>query len=732
MEDTAAKFHIAILESLTELVNLAAALLDARFAILRLHDDGTIIVNDQAAPKEAAQWASYGFYTSVDIRDANDRNLGTLVAVDSGKREPAWTDQQVLSSLAAQVARLIRSETLFRETEMRADRLETLLDASPVAAYMVEEGRLTCVNAKLAQTTGYTKEEILRIGDPTEFVVPEQREYVREMIRRRQSGEQEDIRYITRIRCRDGRIVDAEVHGSTAFVDRRRALIGVVIDISKQATEQRQAKEREEYLRALTENVSDVIVILDRSGFISYVTPSIETMLGYSAEQAGGTKFTELIHPDDRSAVERALQQLARSPHAPAACASYRFREESGAWKWLESVGTNLLNHPQVRGIVLNVRDISERKRLEEQGERLHRLTSLGRLAAQVAHEFNNVLMGVSPFAEVIRRVAGDDPQVERAVDAISSAVARGKRITTDILRFGRPAVPTLTSVNVQQVLRQTLNEIRAFVPPNVTLVEEAADEPMFIHADPSQMSQVLINLAINAIDAMRASGGTLRVSVREDAHHCAHFTIADTGEGIPESDLPYIFEPHFSTKNTGSGLGLSVVWQIVVSHGGRISVESERGKGTTFQVSIPLAHGEPESPRFELPRSATRDRRRILIVDDNETIAEGLRWTLDDEGFDVVLAATGEEALDRVREGDIDLVVLDLSLHNEDGRDIYKRIASIDPIPVIFSSGHRNDQKDAPHEQSASLLKPYSTEELIREIDRLLQSRRTATSLPN
>ena len=722
MEDTAAKFHIAIRESLTELVNLAAMLLDARFAILRLHDDGTVIVNDQAAPKDAATWASYGFYTSVDIRDANDRSLGTLVAVDSGNRAPAWPDQHVLSALAAQVSRLIRSEMMFRETEMRADRLETLLDASPVGAYMLEEGRLTCVNAKFAQTTGYTKEEILRIGDPTQFVVPEHRDYVRELIRRRQSGEQEENRHITRIRCRDGRIIDAEVHGSTALVDHRRALIGVVIDISEQATERRRSKEREEYLRALTENVSDVIVILDRGGFVSYVTPSIETMLGYSAERVGGTKFTELIHPDDRAAAERALRQLATSPHAPAAYATYRCREESGAWKWLESVGTNLLNHPQVRGIVLNVRDISERKRLEERSEQLHRLTSLGRLAAQVAHEFNNVLMGVSPFAEAIRRVAGDDPQVERAVDGICSAVARGKRITTDILRFGRPAISTLTTVNVQQVLRQTLNEIRTFVPPNVTVIEDAADEPMFIHADPSQMSQVLINLAMNAIDAMRANGGTLRISVREDAHHCAHFTIADNGEGIPESDLPYIFEPHFSTKNTGSGLGLSVVWQIVVSHGGNISVDSERGKGTTFQVSIPLANAQPESPRVEAPRSSSRDRRRILIVDDDETIAEGLRWTLGDEGFDVVLAATGDEAVDRVSEGDIDLVVLDVSLHNEDGRDIYERIASIDPIPVIFSSGHRHDQRDAPHEQSASLLKPYSTGELVREIDRLLQ----------
>src|ERR1051326_2939619 len=318
--------------------------------------------------------------------------------------------------------------------------------------------------------------------------------------------------------------------------------------------------------------------------------------------------------------------------------------------------------------------------------------------------------------------IRGDDPQVERAVDGICSAVARGKRITTDILRFGRPAISTLTTVNVQQVLRQTLNEIRTFVPPNVTVIEDAADEPMFIHADPSQMSQVLINLAMNAIDAMRANGGTLRISVREDAHHCAHFTIADNGEGIPESDLPYIFEPHFSTKNTGSGLGLSVVWQIVVSHGGNISVDSERGKGTTFQVSIPLANAQPESPRVEAPRSSSRDRRRILIVDDDETIAEGLRWTLGDEGFDVVLAATGDEAVDRVSEGDIDLVVLDVSLHNEDGRDIYERIASIDPIPVIFSSGHRHDQRDAPHEQSASLLKPYSTGELVREIDRLLQ----------
>jgi two-component system cell cycle sensor histidine kinase/response regulator CckA len=727
-------------------LSLLALCLDARFAVLRLAD-GTVIANDEDAPLQTAAALSErsgdalvvftpeelagieGIRLAVvaQLRDAEGHLLGSMTVMDGAQRQVSWTDRQIVTRIAEQIARSI-------EAGSRLERMEAVLDAIPVAAYMVENGRLAYVNAKFARTLGYTQSELTSLSSAAEVIVKEQQRFVRDLIRRREAGDQDEIRYVTQVRCRDGTILDAEVHGSVVHVEGRRILIGAAIDISEHTRERKLVQDREEYFRALTENAKDVIAILDQAGRVCYITPSAEAIAGVPPRELIGTVYRDRIHPEDRERFDRDFEGLLARSHASVATAAYRYRSRNGLWRSVESVGTNLVRHPHVRGVVLNTRDITDRKMLEEQVDQLHRLTSLGRLSSQVAHEFNNVLMGIQPVTEIIRRLYSDDAQLRRVAEAIGASIARGKRITTDILRFGRPAQLTLQTVDAEALIRQTGEEIRSLLPANIGFTTTVQDRPLYACADPAQLSQVIINLALNARDAMQTTGGTLTLGVSRgqasdtpNGAECIHFSVTDTGKGIAEDHLPFIFEPLFTTKKTGSGLGLSVVWQIVTAHRGQVSVETEPGEGTTFHIHIPaaVAPAVHDTVIRETSEEESETRVRVLVVEDEPAVAEGLRWSLAMEGYRVTIASTGAEAMPRFEETKPDIVILDLSLPDSSGQVVYERIASVAQVPVIFSSGHAAEHEIREllhHPQTAFLMKPYSADELLRNIQRLLE----------
>src|SRR5258708_7761644 len=261
----------------------------------------------------------------------------------------------------------------------------------------------------------------------------------------------------------------------------------------------------------------------------------------------------------------------------------------------LVQIAAQITRSIQVEELFLTSQE--QRRLLEKELEQLQRLTCLGRLSAQVAHEFNNVLMGIQPVVDVIRRHDPKNPQMVRLLDLVGASISRGKRITTDILRFGRPAQTTLHRVKVQELIRQVAEELRPMLPEGIALVVKTAEAPVYVSADRPQLSQVLINLALNARDAMHAKGGTLTIGVpisqRSDSGQgFIHFAVSDTGEGIDSENLPHIFEPLFTTKRSGTGLGLSVCSEIVSARGGHIAVDREAGRGTTFHMFIPaMAH---------------------------------------------------------------------------------------------------------------------------------------------
>jgi PAS domain S-box-containing protein len=492
--------------------------------------------------------------------------------------------------------------------------------------------------------------------------------------------------------------------------------------------------EHDEYFRLLTESV-DIVAIIAGDGTLKYVSLAVERCLGFKPEELIGRNFQNIVHLEDREHVLARLESFSNSfdnsfSKGPVIPHTFRLQHKDGSWRFVESVARDLRHRPLIQGIVVTMCDVTERIRLEREVAQLSRLTGLGRLATQVAHEFNNVLMGIQSFISVIRRRTSDDPQILRMTDLMTASVERGRRITHDILRFSRPAEPSFTIVDVSDLLSAAAEEIRPRLT-GITLEVVLPPEPLSILADRGQIMQVLINLATNSSDAMREQGGTLTIAAvaRDtsapfrtllDAQPFVHFTVTDTGEGIAPEALDHVFEPMFTTKRTGTGLGLSVVHQVVTLHNGHVFVESTRGWGTSMHVFLPRGATEAGGERMAALEYVAPPL-RVLIVEDDPMVAEGITAALAGEGLVARAVHSGREALVLVERFEPDLLLLDIRLPDADGRDIYDQLAKLRPdLPVIFSTGHVLETEFENYLRRPNvgfLLKPYRIDELLKTI---------------
>jgi PAS domain S-box-containing protein len=533
---------------------------------------------------------------------------------------------------------------------------------------------------------------------------------------------------MTKVVGRDGRQRIWECR-STPVGD---AIVRVVArDVTEREKTLRTARRSEEHFRTIIENVSDIIVIVELDGRFRYGSPSVSHVLGYPREALYGTQAIDLIHPDDAG---RAAAFLARQLADPEAIHSIqlRARHQDGTWRSFEIVATNLVKHGQVTAAVANARDITERKYLEAQLAQANRLGGLGRLAATVAHEFNNVLMGIQPFAELMQRPDATPQMISKGSWHIANSIKRGRRIVLDILRFAQPHVPVTTSVDLGEWWRTFAPEVEAVLGNVISLVSNVPETGLFVIVDRSQLSQVLSNLVANARDAMTAGGAlTVRANgLKPDARfsfavlmHPERFvqiSVGDTGHGMSEEIMERVFEPLFTTRQSGgTGLGLAVAHQVMMQNGGSIFVESEPGRGTTFHLFLPKG-AAPQAANEDVSSPAgTLAARKVLIVDDEESIAEGIAQLLEQDGIEVYTVGNGFEAAGAIARFHPDVVLLDIGLPDMDGSEVYTRIRALHPLlPVIFSTGHGDrrallDGLNDPHIRF--LQKPFEIASLLQ-----------------
>jgi PAS domain S-box-containing protein len=516
-----------------------------------------------------------------------------------------------------------------------------------------------------------------------------------------------------------------------------RRIFGTNQDITEKKHAEQLLRDSEERFRLLARATSDAIWDHDAETGAVWRGEGYETLFGYAPGTIGTNveAFRELVHPDDLPQLSASYTEALESGQL-SFTHEYRFRRADGSYANILDRGYIVRDREKRPVRILGAMiDLTERKQMAEQLEQTKRLSSLGRLAGSIAHEFNNVLMGVQANAEIIGGRAAIE--LRPVVANVIGAVRRGRRITEEILRYMRPAEPAPQSLNVQRLLDEWANEIRPTLGGRVDLRVDVESDELCIRADPQQIAQVFTNMAFNSRDAIPDPGGTLSVhaeiatsystfafGVVKTPDRFVHFRVADNGAGIGAEQLAHVFEPLYTTKRDGTGLGLAVSYQIVTRSDGHIFVESEPGAGTTFHIFLPLCCAEemPAAPET-VPMAVLG---RVLLVEDEPEVAAGVAMLLEVEGAEVHVVHSGAETAPAIERFAPDVVILDIGLPDIDGIQVYERIARRWPdLRVLFSSGHaqaRNLERWLARPNVALLVKPYEMSELRSALGRLLE----------
>ena len=489
-------------------------------------------------------------------------------------------------------------------------------------------------------------------------------------------------------------------------------------------------------LRAALE-LSDTLVVMSATGTIEHASPSVERILGVSPAELVGRSSFDIIHPDDHAETSAKLASVLARPGGEVHH-KVRLRHADGRWRWVDTVGYNLLDDVTVRGLVVTGRDVTERVEAEARIRQAQKLEAIGLLAGGVAHDFNNLLTAILGQAEFLRACVAPESDESEAVADILQAGRRTAELTRNLLTFARRDELEHRPFDVNDVVRETSRLLSRSVDRRVLVGSEVSGAPLVVSADPSRLQAMLLNLGINARDAM-PTGGALVMRTRRrdlDAEECgawsedlapgsfAEIEVSDTGTGIPAHVVERIFEPFFTTKpqGQGTGLGLSAVYGFVRGHGGAVRVWSEVGRGTTFRILLPISDADvEEAPASRVGISGGSG--RVLVTDDEPLVADLVRRTLSRMGYEVVVVGSGREAIRAVdqAEAPFDLLLLDLNMPEMSGLEAWQAIHARDPdLPVVVMSGFgASDVLDGIREAGVRTLlsKPFRIEELARAV---------------
>ena len=495
-------------------------------------------------------------------------------------------------------------------------------------------------------------------------------------------------------------------------------------------------RESEEKYRTLSES-SLVGVYLIQDGLLHYVNRELADWFGYTPDELIDRKGPlDLVAPEDRPLVQ---ENLRRRLEGETKSVHYTFRglRKDGTTFDVEVFGVQTVyqGRPAVLGTML---DITERKQLEEQLRRSQKMEALGTLAGGIAHDFNNILGGILGYASFIHtQMSADDPFRDDVGTIIHSA-KRAAELTNQLLAFARGGRPETRPVDLGETVQEVVKLLARTVDKSIVIQSDLCSGLSIVEGDPSQLQQMLLNLCLNACDAM-PGGGLLTIETQKefvDAAHTlsdlkpgdyVHLSVSDTGIGMDTETLSHLFEPFFTTKRElsgrrHSGLGLAMVYSIVRNHDGAIRVESEPGRGSTFHVYLP-ASTRPVVPA-ETPLIVARGgTETILVVDDEEVIRDVVRRILCSAGYTVLLAENGIQAAEifRQRHEEIALVILDMIMPGMGGAATFARLQKIDPqVRALLSTGYSQDGQAEDILQAGVrgfLQKPYSIEDVLRKV---------------
>jgi len=606
--------------------------------------------------------------------------------------------------------------------------LEGLFENAPEAIVLADiESRVMRVNPEFTRTFGYTGEELQGKCIDDVLAPPELHDEAVSLTKRIWGGERV---YVETVRMRkDGTNVDVSVVGTPIVVNGEQvAVYGIYRDITER-------KGMEEKYRILVENATDAIVII-QDNHVTFHNPKAEALIGYTAEEMKAHDFINFVHPDDR---ERVMETYRRwlTKEEPPSTITIRKVTKGGDIIWGE-VSAVLVLWEDRPALLCFIRDISTEKKLGAQLQQAQKMEAIGTLAGGIAHDFNNLLQAVLGYADLLLLNKDRGENGYRELQGIRNAALRASELTQQLLTFSRKVESKLRPVNLNNEIVQVRELLGRTIPKMIAIDLKLEKYLRTVNADPTQIGQSLMNLAVNAKDAM-PDGGTLTIetgNVTLDEEFCTShvgakpgeyvmLSVRDTGQGMDKEVRAHIFEPFYTTKaqGTGTGLGLAMVYGIVKSHGGYITCESARGKGTAFYIYLPVIEQEAllmEEEETALPKGGTET---ILLIDDEKLIRDLGEKALSSFGYMVLTAPDGVSAIRMYgREWErIDLIILDLIMPKMSGALCFERIMEINPeARVIIASGYAENgrmKRSIEGRVKGFIGKPFNVRKLLRVI---------------
>jgi two-component system, cell cycle sensor histidine kinase and response regulator CckA len=635
-----------------------------------------------------------------------------LVFLLSAGLGPEWATLRyslLALSVACYAARMAISDyRQSRNAELVRKQAKALDSAVDGMAIINADGKYTYVNEGYASMLG-SKSRAEMIGEPWENV----------SVHTKDAADPDEIRTalkelgrwygIVNIQRGEGRSVPAEL-AVTALPE------GGVVLLSRDLTERRKAEQAradaEIKYQMIVEKVAAISYIAEPgvNGRWYYVSPQIETILGYGQDEwlQDSENWMRLVHPDDHATVTEAEAiALARNTFQ----AEYRVTRKDGTTVWISDTAAIVQgseNHPVMEGILV---DISERKMMEMQSQQARRMEAVGRLAGGIAHDFNNLLTIIKGYTELARQRTEGQPALRHDIERIEDASERAAALVRQLLAFSRKQVLQPKNLDLNGVVRGLEQLLRRLMGEDIRMSTLLGSGLGTIKADPSQVEQVLMNLVVNARDAMPQGGRLIvetanveldqtyaseHVSVKPG--HYVMLAVSDTGIGMNAETVAHIFEPFFTTKGgtRGTGLGLATTYGIVKQSGGYIWVYSEPGQGTSFKVYLPRVDEAAEpAEAVRLKTAAHKGSETILLVEDDEAVRDLTEMVLQSYGYNVLVAEDPEHA-QRISEtpgAEIRLVLTDVVMPSMSGRELVRKLALKYPhLKVLYMSGYTDN----------------------------------------
>ncbi|HET7564130.1 MAG TPA: PAS domain S-box protein [Gemmatimonadaceae bacterium] len=736
----------------------------ASVVITALHDDtghlvGFAKITRDLTERYARETQARALEAEIAARAAAERRRAEVEQLAAQLQEQAVELEAQAAELQEQTVELeaanadlqgaLRDTEDARERALQAEaRYRLLFDASPLPMWVYDRDTLRFLAVNLAATAqyGYSRDEFLAMTI-ADIRPPEDIPGLRQAVIDAPPG----LRRLSgwRHRRKDGSMLDVEIAGHRIEFDGHDAQLVLVHDVTQRNRAEARLREATDVLRAVVDDSPLAIVVLDRDLRITRWNPAAERLLGWTAAEMLGQSYATML-PDEESGGAAVWHRREEILHGHTVTNLETKRRRKDGTLIEVSLSVAALRNPQgdVRGFAVIVIDVTEQHRLEQQFRQAQKFEAVGLLAGGIAHDFNNLLTVVRSYGYLLREQL-ESEQMRADAHEILLATDRGAALTRQLLAFSRQQLLTPQTFDVNAVLATAEPFLRRLLPEDIALACVTGRDEGLITADPGQLEQVLMNLVVNARDAM-PRGGTLTIAtsnlITDEPFAYPHglmrsgayvvVRVTDTGEGMDEATRQRVFEPFFTTKgpDRGTGLGLSTVYGIVRQCGGHIWIDSTPGRGTTVAMAFPQAADDLQAGPRDRPddgdsisRSRAPHTATILACEDELPIRRLLREILEHQGYTVLVARHGRDALQLAaeHEGVIDLLITDVVMPEMGGRQLAEALVATRPgIRVLYISGYTDDvilHRGDLHPRRVLLLKPFHADELLRAVRTML-----------